>query len=100
VQLRLFRNAPGVTFVNPVHERLTGLGAGHALALDVEIEHLSRLRKDQEDQRRKLDGFDEAGAGRVRHQLSPEYPSLPREMLAARLRDGGPRCLLLPPEFG
>jgi len=98
VQLRLFRNAPGLRFVNPVHERLTGLGGAQALALDVEIEHLSRLRKGDEALRRKLAGFDEAGAGRVRHALSAEYPSVSRSLLAAR-GPGQPRCLLLPPEF-
>ncbi|MDO9083704.1 MAG: glycosyl transferase family 2 [Humidesulfovibrio sp.] len=99
VQLRLFRNRPTLRFVNPVHERLTGLNGAQALALDVEIEHLSRLRKGAEALRRKLSGFDEAGAGRVRHALSAEYPSLPRGLLAAR-RPGSPlRCLLLPPEF-
>jgi hypothetical protein len=103
VQLRLFRNAPGLSFVNPVHERLIGIQGAQALALDVEIEHLSRLRKGEEALRRKLDRFDEAGAGRVRHALSVEYPSVARELLAARGpghgQDGPPRCLLLPPEF-
>lgn len=99
VQLRLFRNAPGLGFVNRVHERLTGLAGAQALALDVEIEHLSRLRKDPEALRRKLDCFDEAGSGRVRHALSAEYPSVPRALLAARAEQGRPRCLLLPPEY-
>lgn len=99
VQLRLFRIAPGLRFVNPVHERLTGLVGPQALALDVEIEHLSRVRKDEDALRKKLAGFDEAGAGLVRHALSEAYPSLPRELLAARRGEGPPRCLLLPPEF-
>lgn len=99
VQLRLFRNAPGLRFVNPVHERLTGVSGAQALALDVEIEHVSRLRKGTAALRQKLDRFDEAGAGRVRHALSAEYPSVPRGLLAARSQDGPPRCLLLPPEF-
>jgi hypothetical protein len=99
VQLRLFRNAPGLRFVNPVHERLTGLTGAQALALDVEIEHLNRLGKGDEALRRKLGRFDEAGAGCVRHALSAEYPSVPRGLLAARRQDGPPRCLLLPPEF-
>jgi len=103
VQLRLFRNAPGVHFVNPVHERLVGIAGAQALALDVEIEHLSRLRKGEEALRRKLDRFDEAGAGRVRHSLSAEYPSVARGLLAApgpgHGQGGPPRCLLLPPEF-
>jgi glycosyltransferase involved in cell wall biosynthesis len=99
VQLRLFRNAAALRFVNPVHERLAGLCGAQALALDVEIEHLSRLRKGPEAQRQRLDRFDEAGAGRVRHALSAEYPSLARGLLAARVQPGPPRCLLLPPEF-
>ncbi len=99
VQLRLFRNAPGLRFVNPVHERLMGLSGAQALALDVEIEHLSRLRKGDAALRQKLDRFDEAGAGRVRHALSAEYPSVARGLLAARSLDGPLRCLLLPPEF-
>ena len=99
LQLRLFRNAPSLHFVNPVHERLTGLNGAQALALDVEIEHLSRLRKGDAVLRSKLAGFDRAGAGRVRHALSAEYPSVSRALLAASGRDGPPRCLLLPPEF-
>lgn len=99
IQLRLFRRAPGLRFVNPVHERLSGLVGPQALALDLEIEHLSRLRKDEDELRRKLEGFDAAGAGRVRHALSSEYPSVPRGLLhpcCARL----PRGLLLPPDIG
>ena len=99
LQLRLFRNAPSLRFVNPVHERLTGISGAQALALDVEIEHLSRLRKADAVLRSKLAGFDQAGAGRVRHALSAEYPSVPRALLAASVNDGPPRCLLLPPEF-
>lgn len=97
LQLRLFRRAPGLRFVNPVHERLTGLAGGQGLALDVEIEHLSRLRKDEGELRRKLAGFDAAGAGRVRHALSAAYPSVLRSLLAPR-RAGPGRGLLLPPD--
>jgi hypothetical protein len=101
VQLRLFRNGPDLRFVNPVHERLTGLAGAQALALDVEIEHLSRLRKGDEALRRKLERFDEAGAGRVRHAMSAEYPRISRGLVAARGPGQAepPRCLLLPPEF-
>lgn len=106
IQLRLFRNAPGLAFANPVHERLTGLAGPQALALGLEIEHLSRLRKNEDQLRNKLSGFDLAGAGRVRHALSAEYPSVPRGLVSPSLaplgRDplgpGLPRCLLLPPE--
>ena len=97
IQLRLFRRLGGLCFVNPVHERLTGLTGCQALALDVEIEHLSRLRKDVDELRRKLAGFDAAGQGRVRHALSAEYPSVPRGLVASR-HAGRPRCLLLPLE--
>jgi hypothetical protein len=99
VQLRLFRRTPGLRFVNSVHERLTGLAGPQALALDLEIEHLNRLRKGEAEIRRKLEGFDAAGEGRVRHALSPEYPSVPRMLLATR-RVGLPRGLLLPPDLG
>lgn len=99
IQLRLFRRQEGLHFVNPVHERLIGLSGGQGLALDVEIEHLSRLRKDEAALRRKLEGFDAASAGRVRHALSVEYPSVPRGAVAAKPGDG-PHGLLLPPDLG
>lgn len=101
VQLRLFRTppqGPGLRFENPVHERLVGLSGGQGLALGLEIEHLSRLRKGRGELERKLRGFDEAGAGRVRHALSAEYPSVPRAVVS-----DPPGCwvrpLLLPPEL-
>lgn len=105
VQLRLFRNQlgqpgqPGLRFENPVHERLTGLSGGQGLALGVEIEHLSRLRKGRGELERKLRGFDEAGAGRVRHALSAEYPSVARDVVSGA-ESGSVRPLLLPPELG
>jgi hypothetical protein len=97
IQLRLFRNQPDLRFVNPVHERLVGLHGAQGLALDLEIEHLSRLRKDAAAIRGKLSGFDAASGGGLHHVLSAEYPSLPRELLVpAGVR--GPRGLVLPPE--
>ncbi|MBI5519473.1 MAG: glycosyl transferase family 2 [Desulfovibrio sp.] len=99
IQLRLYRRQPGLRYVNPVHERLTGIEGGQALALDVEIEHLNRLGKTDEDIRRKLAGFDAAGGGGVRHALSSEYPRVPRELLSPPRR-GLPRGLLLPPDIG
>lgn len=99
LQLRLFRCSPALRFENPVHERLTGLAGPQALALDVEIEHLNRLGRSEEDIRRKLAGFDAAGQGRVRHALSAEYPSVPREFLTSP-RMVLPRGLLLPPDKG
>lgn len=97
IQLRLFRRSSGLRFENPVHERLTGLAGPRALALDVEIEHLNRLGRSEEAIRRKLAGFDAAGAGRVRHALSAEYPSVPRDFLTSP-RAVLPRGLLLPPD--
>lgn len=97
IQLRLYRRAPGLAYVGRVHERLTGLNGRQALSLDVEIEHLNRLRRSEADIRRKLEGFDEAGAGSVRHTLSAEYPSVPRTLLSPR-SSALPRGLLLPPE--
>lgn len=98
LQLRLFRRVPELCFFNPVHERLTGLCGRQALALDQEIIHLSRIRKTEAELRRKLQGFDLAGSGEVRHALSPEYPSVPRELI--RSRSEAPRGLLLPSELG
>jgi hypothetical protein len=94
IQLRLFRNREGLTFVNPVHERLVGLSGQQGLALCVNIEHLSRLRKNEAQLRAKLEVFDAAGAGHVRHALSAAYPSVPRSLVS-----GEGRCLLLPPEM-
>jgi hypothetical protein len=94
IQLRLFRNGEGLTFVNPVHERLVGLSGQQGLALCVNIEHLSRLRKNEAQLRAKLEVFDAAGAGHVRHALSAAYPSVPRALVS-----GEGRCLLLPPEI-
>jgi hypothetical protein len=98
LQLRLFRRSQELCFFNPVHERLTGLCGQQAMALDLDIIHLSRLRKTEAELMRKLQGFDLAGSGEVRHALSPEYPSVPRELLEPR--PGGPRALLLPSELG
>jgi len=99
VQLRLVRRTQGLCFKNSVHERLVGLVGPQALALDMEIEHLNRLRRSEAEIRRKLEGFDEAGGGQVRHALSVEYPSVPRTLLASR-RVGLPRGLLLPSDIG
>lgn len=99
IQLRLFRRQPGLRYVNSVHERLAGIEGRQALALDVEIEHLNRLGKTEEEIRRKLSGFDAAAGGSVRHALSSEYPRVPRELLSPARR-GLPRGLLLPPDIG
>jgi hypothetical protein len=94
VQLRLFRRAAGVRFVNSVHERIVGLEGRQALAPDAEIIHESRLRKTQAQLAAKLSGFDAAGGGGVRHTLSAEYPRVSRGLIA--VREAGSRGLLLP----
>jgi hypothetical protein len=82
-----------------VHERLTGLCGRQGLALDLELVHLSRIRKSEAELRRKLQGFDEAGTGLVRHALSVEYPSVPRDLVSPRA-SSVQRGLLLPSELG
>ncbi|EPR44366.1 family 2 glycosyl transferase [Desulfovibrio sp. X2] len=82
LQLRLFRADGGgdggkPRYERPVHERLTGLAGPVAVVLDGSILHESALRKSPEELEKKLQGFDAAGGGGVRHVLSGEYPSLP-----------------------
>jgi len=98
LQLRLFRRTSDLCFFNPVHERLSGVCGRQALALDVEIVHLSRLRKSEEELRRKLQGFDAAASGGLRHALSREYPNVPRTLVGPRpeIPWGAQRGLLLP----
>ncbi|MGE4469125.1 MAG: glycosyl transferase family 2 [Desulfovibrio sp.] len=97
LQMRLFRNQPGLAYERPVHERLTGVSGRTGLVLDAPILHYSHLRKQPEQLREKLLTFDRAGGGSVQHQLSPEYPTLPLQ----RFRRANPLCnelqlLLLP----
>ena len=94
-QLRLFRRDPGLAFVNPVHERLTGLDGPEALALDLALRHHTHLRKRPEAIRAKLAVFDQAGNG-VRHTLSADYPHLPCNLLEPAPRGLSVRGLLLP----
>ncbi|MEF2229955.1 MAG: glycosyl transferase family 2 [Pseudodesulfovibrio sp.] len=77
LQMRLFRNEPGIRFERPVHERLTGVKGRTALALDAPILHYSRLRKSPEELAAKLKQFEEA-SGRTVHRLNDEYPTLSR----------------------
>lgn len=77
LQVRLFRNAPGLRYERPVHERLVGLAGATALSLGTPILHLNRMLKTPEDTRRKLAAFDEASGHALRHTLSDDYPRLP-----------------------
>ncbi|EGB16664.1 glycosyl transferase family 2 [Pseudodesulfovibrio mercurii] len=82
LQLRLFRNEDGVRFTRPVHERLTGVTGRTALVLDAPILHYSRLRKSPDALAAKLERFDAASGGRIRHVLSDDYPTIPRALLS------------------
>jgi hypothetical protein len=77
LQVRLFRNTPGLRYERPVHERLVGLAGPTALCLGAPLLHLNRLLKSPEDTRRKLAVFDEASGNTLRHTLSGDYPRLP-----------------------
>lgn len=79
LQIRLFRNVPGLRFENTVHERLVGLSGRTGLVLDAPILHFSHVHKKPEALREKLALFDEASQGTVRHRLNEEYPHLPLE---------------------
>ncbi|MUM76131.1 glycosyl transferase family 2 [Pseudodesulfovibrio sp. F-1] len=94
LQLRLFRNRPGLRFERPVHERLCGISGRTALALDAPILHLSRIRKTPEQLAAKLERFRQAG-GPV-HRLNSEYPHLPRTLFPeAAFISGALQTLLL-----
>mgnify|MGYP001273968639 CR=1 FL=1 len=94
LQLRLFRRSAGLCFINPVHERLTGLDGPEALALDLALLHHTHLRKRPEAIRAKLAVFDQAGG--LRHNLSKDYPHLPRPLLEPTPQGLAVRGLLLP----
>ncbi|MFH1914963.1 MAG: glycosyltransferase [Pseudomonadota bacterium] len=94
LQLRLFRNRPGVRFERPVHERLTGLTGRTALALDAPILHLSRMRKTPEQLAAKLERFRQLGG--PTHRLNSDYPHLPRALFPeAAFISGALQTLLL-----
>jgi len=94
LQLRLFRNRPGLRFERPVHERLTGLTGRTALALDAPILHLSRIRKTPEQLAAKLERFRQAGG--PTHRLNTDYPHLPRSLFPeAAFISGALQTLLL-----
>lgn len=76
VQLRLFRNLPGLRYVRPVHERLDGLTGATGLVLAPALRHLSDLVKDHAALARKHALFDRAGAGAMRHRQNAAFPEL------------------------
>ena len=96
LQLRLFRNRPGLRYERPVHERLTGLDGDTALLPDQPILHLTHLLKRPEAIREKLDLFDAAAKGRVSHTLNPDFPSLPAAPPYLNGQNASPPMLVIP----
>lgn len=76
LQLRLFRRAGSLRFVNPIHEKLEGLDGPVGILLNRAIGHESVLRKSATAIREKLSRFDHASGNTVRHRLNEAYPTL------------------------
>ncbi len=96
LQLRLFRNLPGLAYARPVHEILEGLPGPRAVLASGAIAHYSRLRKTPEELRRKLGIFDSAASGAFGHRLNAEYPHVPRALLPNRELEFPARLLMIP----
>lgn len=97
LQVRLFRKTRGLRFERPVHERLAGLEGFVAVLLDAPILHESALRKTPGELAAKLEGFDAASGGDVRHVLSLDYPRLPLRLLPGTSFSSPPfRTLVIP----
>lgn len=96
LQFRLFRNKPGLRFVEPVHERLEGALQPHGLILNGPILHYNRIFKSDKEVRDKLKGFDRAGGGKVTHRLNEEYPTLSAAFFPTLARGEHLRVLVLP----
>ncbi|NJB67599.1 hypothetical protein GGQ74_001239 [Desulfobaculum xiamenense] len=99
LQLRLYRRTEDLSYERPIHERLTCIEGKLGIVLDAPILHLSRILKDDAQLRRKLDVFDAAGNGSVRHMLNDDYPRVPCPLLpdAAQARDVRVLTLAHPP---
>ncbi len=81
LQLRFFRKRPRLAYARPVHERLEGITGQTCILLNASILHEQTLTKSSERIRQKLDGFNAAARGGVRHVLSDDYPRLPLALL-------------------
>ncbi len=93
LQLRLFRNAPDLHFVNPVHERLAGLEGATAILPGLPIIHLNQLLKSPEEIEEKYRLFQRAGG--VRHARSASYPHLRLAFFEAMRHRIGPDATIL-----
>jgi hypothetical protein len=96
LQLRLFRNTGSAHFERPIHERLTGVDRAVAIALDMPIQHHSRLRKTQQQLEAKLARFDAAANRENMHLLNREYPQMPTALLNGFAQPKQCRLLVLP----
>ncbi|MBI4804949.1 MAG: glycosyl transferase family 2 [Desulfovibrio sp.] len=76
LQIRLFKNNPGIRFVRPVHERLEGLSGPTGLVVGASIRHLSDVLKTPETLARKHALFDAAGGFQRLHRQNLVYPTL------------------------
>ena len=83
LQVRLFRRAPGVRFVRPVHERLEGVSGPTGLVVGASIRHLSDLTSSPEFLARKHAVFDAAGGFSGLHRQNSEYPVLPESFFSS-----------------
>jgi hypothetical protein len=102
LQVRLFRRAPGVRFVRPVHERLEGIdgptGGPTGLVVGASIRHLSGLTATPESLAHKHAVFDAAGGVTGLHRQNPEYPVLPEEFFSSITPS--PVVAMWPPKVG
>lgn len=93
LQLRLFRPAPGVGFVNRVHERLEGLTGSTAIVPGLPILHLNRLPPFASRLEDKLALFSTASG--ITHRNSPDYPHLPVSFFTDLEQRTGGTCIQL-----
>lgn len=99
LQVRLFRRHAGLRFERPVHERLTGVAGDVAVLLNAPLLHESALRNSPSELARKLEGFNAASGGTLRHVHSRDYPHLPLRLLPGAARFTPPfSALVIPPE--
>ena len=84
-QLRLFARDAAASYINPVHEILTGFAGNPALLPHCSIIHLSYVLKDRATLAERLAVFDQA-LGRETHRLNETFPHLPLTWHEAWLR--------------
>jgi len=93
LQLRLFRNQPGLRFSGRVHERLKGVEGAVAVAVGLPVMHLNQLNKDAALIDEKYALFNRSGG--LSHVRSQDYPHLPLPYFENMEQACGPHSLLL-----